>query len=77
MKLEQHARQAEFESRATRDGVEMLSRTCPIASVIAVALAFGEELTARELLGGAIILLGLWIVVRVEPAPALSAAAEH
>jgi O-acetylserine/cysteine efflux transporter len=50
----------------------------PIAGVITGALALGEELTARVLIGGAIILVGLWIVVRVAAAaPAPAAAAER
>jgi O-acetylserine/cysteine efflux transporter len=40
----------------------------PVAGVITAALALGEALTARALIGGAIILAGLWIVVRVPPA---------
>jgi O-acetylserine/cysteine efflux transporter len=47
----------------------------PIAGVITGALALGEELSARVLLGGAIILVGLWIVVRVAAPPAAVAAA--
>jgi O-acetylserine/cysteine efflux transporter len=50
----------------------------PIAGVITGALALGEALTARVLIGGAIILVGLWIVVRVAAAaPAPVAAAER
>ena len=49
----------------------------PIAGVITGALALGEALTARVLIGGAIILVGLWIVVRVAPAPTPVAAAER
>lgn len=49
----------------------------PIAGVLTGALALGEELSARVLVGGAIILAGLWIVVRVAAAPAPVAAAEH
>ena len=49
----------------------------PIAGVITGALALGEELRARVLIGGAIILVGLWIVVRVAAAPAPVAAVER
>lgn len=49
----------------------------PIAGVITGALALGEALTARVLIGGAIILVGLWIVVRVAAAPTPVAAAER
>lgn len=49
----------------------------PVAGVITSALALGEDLTARVLIGGAIILAGLWIVVRVAAAPTPVAAAER
>jgi drug/metabolite transporter (DMT)-like permease len=49
----------------------------PIAGVITGALALGEALTVRVLIGGAIILVGLWIVVRVAAAPAPVIAAER
>ena len=49
----------------------------PVAGVITSALALGEALTARALIGGAVILVGLWIVVRVPPAPAPVAAVER
>jgi len=49
----------------------------PIAGVITGALALGETLTMRVLVGGAVILLGLWIVVRVAPAPATVAVVER
>jgi O-acetylserine/cysteine efflux transporter len=49
----------------------------PIAGVITGALALGERLTARGLAGGAIILVGLWIVVRVAAAPVPAVAAER
>ncbi len=49
----------------------------PIAGVITGTLALGEALTARVLIGGAIILVGLWIVVRVAAAPAPVAATER
>jgi O-acetylserine/cysteine efflux transporter len=49
----------------------------PIAGVITGALALGEALTGRVLIGGAIILVGLWIVVRVAAAPAPVIAAER
>jgi len=49
----------------------------PIAGVITSALALGEELTARVLVGGAVILIGLWIVVRVAAAPASAVAVER
>lgn len=42
----------------------------PIAGVITGALLLGETLTMRVLAGGAIILLGVWIVLRVPAAPA-------
>jgi O-acetylserine/cysteine efflux transporter len=47
----------------------------PVAGVITGAILLGETLTARVLIGGAIIVLGLWIVVRVPAAPAAVAAA--
>jgi O-acetylserine/cysteine efflux transporter len=49
----------------------------PIAGVITGALALGEALSARVLTGGAIILVGLWILVRVAVVPAPVAAAER
>ena len=49
----------------------------PIAGVITGALALGERLTPRGLAGGAIILVGLWIVVRVAAAPTPAAVAER
>ena len=49
----------------------------PVAGVVTGALALGEALTARVLIGGAIILVGLWIVVRVAAAPTPVAAAER
>jgi O-acetylserine/cysteine efflux transporter len=48
----------------------------PVAGVITGALALDEQLTPAVLIGGAIILVGLWIVVRVAPAPAPVATAE-
>jgi len=42
----------------------------PVAGVITGTLALGESPGARVLAGGAIILAGLWIVVRVAPTPA-------
>ena len=47
----------------------------PIAGVITGTLALGEAPGARVLAGGVVILAGLWIVVRVAPAPAPVAAA--
>jgi hypothetical protein len=47
----------------------------PIGGMITGAPALDEALIARVLLGGAIILVGLWIVVRVALTPASSAAA--
>jgi len=47
----------------------------PVAGVITGTLALGESPGARVLAGGAIILAGLWIVVRVAPTPAPVAAA--
>ena len=49
----------------------------PIAGVITGALALGEELSTRVLIGGAIILVGLWIVVRVAAVPVPVAVAER
>jgi len=49
----------------------------PIAGVITGALALGESLSPRVLVGGAVILVGLWIVVRVATPPAPVAAAER
>ncbi|HZF33752.1 MAG TPA: DMT family transporter [Candidatus Angelobacter sp.] len=49
----------------------------PVAGVITGALALGEHVSARVLAGGAIILVGLWIVVRVAAAPAPAVAAER
>jgi len=48
----------------------------PVAGVITGALALGEQLTSSVLVGGGIILVGLWIVIRVAPAPAPAATAE-
>ena len=48
----------------------------PVAGVITGALALGEQLTPSVLVGGGIILVGLWIVVRVAPAPAAAVTAE-
>jgi O-acetylserine/cysteine efflux transporter len=42
----------------------------PVVGVITGTLALDEQLTPTVLIGGAIILVGLWIVVRVAPAPA-------
>ena len=47
----------------------------PVAGVITGTLVLGEAPGARVLAGGAIILAGLWIVVRAAPAPAPVAAA--
>ena len=47
----------------------------PVAGVITGTLVLGEAPGARVLAGGAIILAGLWIVVRVAPTPAPVAAA--
>lgn len=49
----------------------------PIAGVITGALALGESLSVRVVIGGAVILVGLWIVVRVATPPAPVAAAER
>jgi len=49
----------------------------PIAGVITGALALGESLSVRVLIGGAVILVGLWIVVRVATPPTPVAAAER
>lgn len=48
----------------------------PVAGVVTGALALGEQLTPSVLIGGGIILVGLWIVVRVAPTPAPAATAE-
>ena len=48
----------------------------PVAGVITGTLALDEQLTPAVLIGGAIILVGLWIVVRLAPAPAPVATAE-
>ncbi len=47
----------------------------PVAGVITGTLVLGEAPGARVLAGGAIILAGLWIVVRTAPAPTPVAAA--
>lgn len=47
----------------------------PVAGVITGTVVLGEAPGARVLAGGAIILAGLWIVVRVAPTPAPVAAA--
>lgn len=49
----------------------------PIAGVITGAVALGETLAMRVLVGGGVILLGLWIVVRVAPSPTAVAAVER
>lgn len=49
----------------------------PIAGVFTGAVALGEPLSPRVLIGGAVILVGLWIVVRVAAPPAPVAAAER
>src|SRR5262249_32333192 len=49
----------------------------PIAGVITGALALGEALTARVLIGGAVILVGGWFVVLVAAAPAAVGPAEN
>src|SRR6185312_6777589 len=49
----------------------------PITGVITGVSVLGEELSALVLIGGAVILVGLWIVVRVAAAPAAVATAER
>ncbi|HZT18303.1 MAG TPA: EamA family transporter [Dongiaceae bacterium] len=47
----------------------------PIAGVIAGGALLGERISAMELLGGAVILAGLWVVVRSQAPRALPGAA--